>query len=516
MEDAGFYLQYQPPGPVANGWLNSVSEQAFIVGPVGSAKTTTGVMKCLQVTKLQHPSTKDGIRKAVIVAVRMNYRRMHDTLIPSVRTMFPKTEYPKGTKFKYNGVWSTNSEGLMQFDFRWDDYDAGACHMTILFRAFGDQDVESFIRGFQPTAWWLNEADEIPEGSLGLMAQRVGRAYMNEKPDPSVVAPPAYSGIFGDLNAPDEDSWFYRDVYENPKPNVEVFIQPSGFSPNAENLKALRRQNPDYYNWLARSMEEWQIRRFIRNEIGMSRHGTPVYPEYDIDCEVDDLQPEPKRRIVIGVDQGNRPAAIFTQVDSDARLLVFDEAVPPPDVITNGRVFGAEVAEMMLLRYRPWCVQGGYVFSFDPASKARDNEEKRWYQQFMLGVMEKLRTCPIYFPYTNKIDPRVASVKTYLRGRALRGGGPRLVVCRKKCPEIRRGFASGYRLLKQQNTTGKVVYKIDKNQWSDPHDGLQYAAMAHAAPSLEASEQYGGAAQHPYSPPPDRSYEEQGEVVHHV
>lgn len=499
-EKPGLYASYSPPGPVAAEYLNAIDD-VMCIGPVGSAKTTTGCMKGMQVTELQHPSTKDGVRKALIVATRPNYRRMEDTLLRSFRKVFPECVTKQGRLL--NGVYETDANGLLQHTMRWSGH-RGPCECTHLFRAFGDLDVESFVRGFEPTAWYNSEADEQPEGCFGLMKQRAGRAFLDERPDPSIAPPAQYSQIYGDLNAPDEDSWFTRDIIENPESPIRVIWQPSGFSPNAENIANLRRIHPTYYENMAKTLEPWAVDRFIRNKIGMSRHGAPVFIEYSSECEVEGLKPEPKTRIVIGVDQGNRPAAIFTQKDRHNRLLVLNEAVPPPDEITNGVVFGEAVAEIMLQQYRPWCVDGGFVLSFDPAAKARDNDARRWYQQFIIGFMKKMKHAPYVLPPTNRLDPRIASVRGFLSRRA-REGGPAFLIDKVNCPQLRRALMSGYRLMRKKSLTGKVEYTLEKNQHSDPGDALTYAAMVHTGVALVPEEEFGGSSAYDFSPPPSHA-----------
>lgn len=501
--EAGLYARYAPPGPKAAEYLNSVADVVFCIGPVGSAKTTTGVMKAMQVTELQHPSTKDGVRKALIVATRPNYRRLEDTLIKSWRTLFPKSTTARGQAL--NGVYETDAQGLLQHTMRWHGH-RGPCEMTTLFRAFGDIDIVSFVRGFQPTAWYLSEADEQPEGCIGLMMQRAGRAYLDERP--AGVAPAVYSKIYGDLNAPDEDSWFTREILENPDCPFHIIWQPSGFDPQAENLENLIKIHPRFYENAAASMQPWEVDRFIRNKIGMSRHGAPVFTEYGSDCEVDALRPEPRTRLVVGVDQGNRPAAIVTQKDRAGRLLVLGEAVPPPDEITNGIFFGEAVADMLLEQFRPWCVRGGLMFSFDPASRARDNDARRWYQQFLLGVMKKLPNPEYLLPPTNRLDPRLASVRQFMQKRA-REGGPCFLIDKARCPQLRRALMSGYRLMKRKSLTGKIEYALEKNQHSDPGDALTYAAMVHAGVAIAPEEEFGQSSAYAHSPaaPPQRAVE---------
>lgn len=485
----GLYARYETPGPKAAAWLNSVSPIAFIIGPVGSAKTTTGAMKCLQVTALQHPSTKDGVKRALIVAIRMNYRRMHDTLIASYKKMFLEATEEMG--IQGDGVYSGVKDGKLDHFFAWTD-DKGQKHeMTVKFRAFQDTDIESFIRGFEPTAFWLNEADELPNDCLGLLFQRAGRAFVDERPDEKTAPPVAYCKIFGDLNMPDEDSWFYNDLYlpakEGKKPGVVIFEQPSGFSPNAENLSILRRINPNYYQDMAARMEKWQVRRFIENRVGLSRHGEPVYPAFsDRHFSAPGMAPAPRRKLVIGVDQGLTPAAIITQLDADGALLVHHELTTPPHEIYGAEEFGRDLAQILLDQYRPYCGKGGFEFVIDRAAKNRESDERDFVKRFMAGVLSRLSSCPVTLCSSHSPNALHDAVNYFLRV-TTRHGQPGMQV-HPRCMMIRRGGISGYRLRKVKRTDGAIVYNQDKNEYSHPWNALEFAAARHRAGGLMREE----------------------------
>ena len=40
-----------------------------------------------------------------------------------------------------------------------------------------DHSLENFVRGFELTAWWLNEVDELPPGALGACYDRADRRF---------------------------------------------------------------------------------------------------------------------------------------------------------------------------------------------------------------------------------------------------------------------------------------------------------------------------------------------------
>jgi hypothetical protein len=48
-----------------------------------------------------------------------------------------------------------------------------------------------------------------------------------------------------------------------------LFIQPGGFSPNAENIKNLKKIRPDYYEHMASQLDEYDVGRLIKNRPGL-------------------------------------------------------------------------------------------------------------------------------------------------------------------------------------------------------------------------------------------------------
>lgn len=479
-DSAGLFQTFQPPGQKAAGWLHSNAPMTFIMGPVGSAKTTTGAMKCLNVARRQHPSTKDGVRKAHILAVRKNYRQMHRSLLPSWFTVWPR-EF---------GAVEFEKDGPVKHTIKLDDPTFGKILLIVEFASIGDHDIESFIRGYQPTAVWLNEVDELPPGSLGLLFQRCGRAFLDEKPDADEVPPAPYSKIFGDLNAPDEDNWFNEDYILDTPEGCELWEQPSGFSPNAENLAALRRIDPDYYQNLAKTMRadsgDWAVRRFIENKTGYSRHGEPVYAEYNDRIHVGSemMEPYPGSPIVIGVDQGLTPAAAFCQ-GHDGRFLVLSELVTPEGDAESALGMGQRVGRHLLANYPGFARRGGFVIAPDPAARQRSGGEdlRRWVEIFRQGVVEIVGAAPLRMPVSNNIGLRVGPVKGFLNTNVR---GEPAYQLHPRCRYIRRGMNGGYRLVRVQGKDGVFKDKPDKGPYSHIVNAKEYAAMV-ADPARSAS-----------------------------
>lgn len=473
----GLWRSYTPPGPKALGWLMSDADMAFIIGPYGSAKTTTGAEKCIRTTCQQHPSTKDGVRRALITAVRPNYRRMNDTLVASVQTFFGS-----------DGKWEGASNGPQDFHLEWNER-GERCEMDIWFRAFGDMAIESFVRGFQPTAWWCNEFDELPRGMISKMAARAGRYRLEEKP--KGVAPPRYCKVFGDANMPDLDNWTHDLILNvaKPDPTTEVYLQPSGFDPNAENLENLRLIDPNYYEAMAAKFrqegDEASVKRFIENVAGYTPHGKPVYPGFRADKHMakGDLQPDPMRQLVIGVDQGGQAAAIIAQRTRHRTALLLDEVVLEPGAFFGGEEFGRLVGRRMLDKFRRYLRPGGFKIRTDPAAKARhsgtkENDPRSWLIDFEAGFLAETGYAgflDLDIAPTNAVKARIAAVRKLLAYRA-ENGNEGLQISRE-CRVLARGFAGGYRYMTVQGKPGEYHPDPEKNYYSNPHDALQYLAL---------------------------------------
>lgn len=477
MSDHGLWRDFEPPGPKAHGWLYSEAREfAGIIGPYGSAKTTTGAMKCMRTTCRQHPSTKDARRKAQIAAVRPNYRRMHDTLIPSVRKFFGK-----------DAQWDGPKNGPQDCRLIWDEPGLGVCQLEILFRAFGDESIESFVRGFEPTAWWVNEFDEEPRGALSKMKSRAGRHLLHEKPHDR---PPAeYCPVFGDTNMPDLDSWVHDILLKNPRDGVEIFLQPSGMSADAENLKNLRLIDPHYYENMRAAFEAEgdfaSVRRFIENLPGYTPSGKPVYPGFRYERHIGPvaMRPDPMKRLIIGVDQGGQAAAIIGQRAGPLKARLFREVVLAEGAFYGGEEFGRLLGRVMLDEFKRWLQPGGFIIRMDPAAKQRhagtkEDDPRNWAFDFIDGFEAETGFANTDWDIaeTNIVKRRIGAVRKLLAWRDPTDGTEGLQIH----PDMLvtgRGFAGGYKYAGVQGKPGEYHHEPDKNRFSNPHDALQYLAL---------------------------------------
>lgn len=460
----------RPAGPVAARFITSLAPMCFIMGPVGSGKTTASVGKCINVARLQPTSIVDGVRKARVCAVRTTYRGLWESLLPSYWKVFPQG------LGKWNGGKGDPADHFLQFN----DPRFGRINLHMMFRAIGEHSIEDFVRGLEVNAFWLNEPDLLPPDCLGYFAQRCGRGFLDERPkDPETGEPiEAFSPVFGDFNAPDEENWLIKRKEQN-RDSDEFLIQPSGFSPDAENIHNLGK---GWYERQRALMEDWEIKRFLENRIGFSRTGEPVYVGYNPDLHDigKEAQAEPNLPLVIGVDGGARAAAVIGQKGDDDCITAFDELVTPAEQVTDPRSFGVRVAEFLHAHYPDHVERNTIVFVVDPANM---NDGKvltdpngeggySWGELFHLGAGTIGR---LVAGRTNDPDVRQGQVRAVMRDFA--PGHPRLRMT-KRCVTLRRGMAGAYKLARQKLAGGDIVYRpVKSHPVSDVQDALQYLTV---------------------------------------
>jgi hypothetical protein len=455
--------QFRPPGPVAAAFLSDQQNRVrAILGPQGSGKSVSCIFDLLMNASAM-PVCRDGIIRFKVAIVRDTYGRLEQTTVPTWTYWLPK-DGGEWTEAEFVGGGGRQASHKIEFDVM-----RGGRRVPVrfeaIFAAIGEQAAEDFMRGFEVTAFWLNEMDLLPEDVLTLAIGRIGR-YPPAELLPAGARYRDY--IIGDLNAPDIDSWFYRRFEEEPAPGVALYKQPGGRSPRAENLHNLK---PDYYAEqlsLNANKRHW-IRRFIDAQYGPSLDGEPVYgDDYsdDVHWSREPLQVLPKTPLEIGLDAGiQRPAGVIGQQSSKGQFRVLREIVPGR---CNARRFAEAIKREMAGMAPGRQLAQGWA---DPAGFAgadREAGDLAWAET----VMHELG-CPIEPAPSNELDLRLGAVKDEL-AYSIEAGVPALIID-PSCRLLRKGFASHYRYRKEHvgNTT-RTSDKPEKNDWSHPHDALQY------------------------------------------
>lgn len=343
-----------------------------------------------------------------------------------------------------------------------------------------DPDDQKRLLSMQLTASWMSECIEIDANLVPAIAGRVGRYPAAN--DGGCT----WFGIIGDTNAPTEGSEWHRLFEDDKPPDWQVFHQPSGLSPVAENLEWLmqtpdtlklpvhdnqrRLQGRTYYERLARGHNPDWVRRYVHAEYGEDPSGTAVFRgsfkrSFHV---VDDLEPVRGYPIIVGQDFGRSPCSIICQPDGLGRLLVLDEVIAE-DIGLHAHVTSALKPKLWSERYH------GHLMAAvgDPSGISKNNhyEEDSFDLLVSLGI-------PAFPAPTNNLEPRLQAVETMLLQQ--RAGGPALVIDGTRCPNTVRALGGAYRFGKTKQ--GETKPTPDKSHpWSDIMDALQYVCLTHNA-----------------------------------
>jgi hypothetical protein len=450
-------LNWRKPGPVATAFVLDRHPVSAIMGPIGSGKTSAALIKAITLAQAQRPSTLDGVRKFKLCVVRDTYRGLWKTTIRTwQRWLAPSI-----------GKWIGGEGEPAQHHIRFGLRDGTHVDFTVEFVAIGEQRVEDVLRGYEPTAFYLNEADLLGEEVFIYARGRAGRYPTIDEGGPS------WFGLWCDCNAPDIDNWTYRVFVEDRPDSFAFFRQPSGFSPQAENLEHLP---PGYYEQQAKGAPEWYVRRMIRAEFGYSRDGKVVFPEFE---DATHVAPEPLRPIRelplhLGLDAGRTPAAVFAQRLGNGQWRVLDELCIE-DI--GAQRFGEQLNARLAERYAGMTITGRHddgvtrVWCDPAATVAGDSDEASWMEIVSDTTKLRIRGAP-----TNDLTPRLEAVRHALRPIDARTPG---FLLSPTCKVLRKGFNSHYRYrrLRIANSERYDDRPDKQGPWSHPQDALQYLLL---------------------------------------
>ncbi|MFA7504238.1 MAG: hypothetical protein WCZ28_06030, partial [Burkholderiaceae bacterium] len=448
------FRQFKPPGPVAAAFLSDRRHQVrALLGPQGGGKSVSCIFDLLM-NASQMPVCRDGVIRFKVAIIRDTYGRLEQTTIPTWVHWLPK-DGGDWTEAEFVGGGGRQATHKIQFDVLRQSQRVPV-YFEAIFAAIGDQAAEDFMRGFEVTAFWLNEMDLLPEDVLTLGIGRIGRypsiemlpqntplrgfpGYTLGKLPPDLTYETLPSGalyrdfIIGDLNAPDIDSWFYRRFEEDRADGVALYKQPGGRSPNAENLRNLK---PGYYTDQVRlnaSKRHW-IRRFVDAQYGPSLDGEPVYAEDysdDVHYAREPLEVLANAPLEIGLDAGlQRPAGILGQQSSKGQFRVLAEIVPGR---CSPRRFAEAVKRTVAERAPGRRIDMGWA---DPAGFSgadKEDGDLAWAETVMLEL-----GCPIEPAPAQELDLRLGAVKDEL-SYMIEAGVPALTID-PSCKLLRKGF----------------------------------------------------------------------------
>lgn len=438
------------PEPIAEQFILDDRKQTFIVGPVGSAKTTAILFKIVHRAQLQAPNPVDGIRRTRWVIVRNTGTQLKDTTIKSWLTWFPA-----GMAGQWVGGFGNTF--LLKF---------GDVEAEVLFRPLDGPDDVRRVLSLEVTGAILDEFVEIPQQIVEALDGRCGR-YPSKKDGGAT-----WWGMWGASNPGNEDSWWYDWLYspwendptgEQKARKFGYHQQPSGFSPTAENLINLPG-GQQYYQELAYGKDDNWVKQFIEVQWGYSLKGKPVYKAFNPEIHVAKrpLIYNPYLPLVMGFDAGLTPAAVFGQQDPHGRILVLAELTS--ENMGARRFAKDKVLPMLSMRF-PKC---SLLVAADPATSQRAQTDERSVRQ----VLEEVLGVRVKPASSNTLVDRLDAVTDYLC--RLTDAGPAMIID-PSCDKLIRGYKSGYRY--SVSTKGQTADSPEKNDFSHVHDANQYMCM---------------------------------------
>lgn len=442
-------INYTPPPTVGEFIKDYAPGKLFydwIIGPVGSGKTTGLFFKLVVLASKQAKSPVDGIRRTRAVIVRNTAPQLRDTTLSSWEYWF---------KDGVAGKWYATSPRPMMFVLRFGDVEC-----EVLFRALDTAEDVARVLSLETTFVILDEFVQIRKEIVEALSGRVGRY------PPELDGGPTNWGMWGSSNPGNEDDWWYEYLFENLPGNAKLFVQPSGFSPEAENLENLPG-GAEYYTSLAVGKSEHWIKQFIEVQWGYSLAGTPVVPTFNprIHVASGPLVPNARMPLGVGVDPGiGGSALIFGQMDHDGRLLVYDELVQRD--MGAERIISDRLNPLLKLRF------GGFdVFlAPDPAADNRSQtDEKSVVDVFRDRKKGNFKVK--FVDMNNRLAPRLQAIE-YFTTRLTRNG-PALLID-PRCKHLIRALQGGWRYAVNQK--GNTEANPEKNDHSHRGDAFGYLA----------------------------------------
>jgi hypothetical protein len=446
-------LEYEPMGDTLVDFHLCDDRMRFLMGPIGSAKTTAAVME-IYIRAVQQEPAHDGIRYSRWLVIRSTYPELETTTIKSWHEIF-------GDKFGQMR-WGHPPDHNMKFGLP----DGTTVHCEVIFMALDGPNVEDALRGMLLTGCWVNEINEVRWPIVRMARSRCGRF-------PSMKdGGPTWYGLFADTNMPDEDHWLYERAEEEKPEGWSFFKQPGGvikegdlwkLNPRAENLENLPESY--YLDQIPGNKEDW-IKVFLGAEYGFVQDGKPVYTEYNDSVHCVDIDPIPNISIEVGADFGLTPAAVIGQEAPNGQIRWLDELIMED---AGAQRFAEALVGKLNRDWNDYEISGMHG---DPAGSQRAPTD----EQTVFDIL-RANGLPFTPTETNLFTPRREAVAVPLE--RLIDGDPGLVIS-PKCRKLRKAMAGGY-CFRRMRIAGDERYteKPDKNHYSHVAEAGQYLNLGY-------------------------------------
>ncbi len=465
-------LKFKPPGPEARRFMLDDSFVRMIIGPVGSAKSSTTVMEMMR-RQIQQRPNEQGERRSRWAIIRNTN--------PMLRTTVMKT---------YADWWKPETFGepsmhVAPFEHK-IDLDLGDGTRLVsenYFLALDTPDDVKKLLSLELTGALISEVREIPKTIVDGVTQRL-RRYPAVKDGGT-----NWTGLICDTNMPDDDHWLAimaglapppedmseDDVAALVKPaNWEFFIQPPAMlerrddkgrlqyeiNPLAENIQNL---DPLYYPEQITGKPKSYIDVYILNKLGATHDGRPVQPDFNSQVHVSSeaLQPIAHAPVVIGVDFGLTPAAIFMQRVRQ-QIVVFDEIV-----LTDGSA--EELATAIKNRLADRYPTNKAIIWGDPAGDQRSGTDKRTPYQVLRKHAFTARPVESNDPEIRRGAGRATLTRMH--------GGHPAIIFSSTVKVTATGLAGAWNYKRVRGVNGGFEDEPQKNRYSHPCEAWEYGLM---------------------------------------
>jgi len=424
-------------------YIQSRDKLKILAGPVGGGKTSASIVHMV-LNAINQEADTDGIRRSRHLIIRNTSPMLRQTTIKSFLDWVPDGVF---------GRWLSSDK---VFKMQFDDVDA-----EFLFLALEDANDIRKLLSLEATTAFFNEFREInPDVIDGLIGtKRIGR-YPSRKQGPGAT----YPCIIADTNMPAQDSW-HQQVMDGEIGGWTLFKQPSGRSPEAENLQFLP---PDYYN--TDGLSDEYIRTMIDCEYGTSREGLPVFrstfiPDFHIAKEPLRVITGESHPLIVGLDAGLTPAAIIGQTTPKGTTHVLDECwTPPENSMGMERYLVTRLLPMLRSKYAGCPVR----VVVDPAAMQRAQATEETVYEII-----KKHGLQVVTATTNKQDLRIGSAEMLF---AMQVEGKAGLLIDKKCVGLIAALRHGYKYAAKRD--GEIEEKPLKNHPdSDIADAFTYFTL---------------------------------------
>jgi hypothetical protein len=462
---------YEPDGEVLCAFLQDRAHVSGVRGPIGSGKTLAMFNKAWAIACEQAPSPIDGLRKTRWGVVRNTFPDLEGTTLKDFLEWFPPEEY--GDIRYTRPVEYTITVGDVRAEF--------------IFMALDRPEDMKKLRSGQFTGFLFNESQYCEKVIFDEAESRTGRY-------PAVMDGGAtWDGVLFDLNEPSEDHWLVQMTGEVPYPEDmtpeeraalrwpkewKYYVQPPALlevlgpdgktirgyriNPKAENLKWLK---PNYYPEKVRGKGRRWIDSRLMNRISVWVDGKPVFDDFNIDVHVaqERLDPVKGWPILVGLDFGRSPAAVFAQLVNN-RWYFLDELVAYG---VSAQKFAPMVKRKLDTRFPSYEVR----LYGDPkgADKVQSDERTAYdiFENFGMTVI------PAPVPQ-NLIDTRLEAVAFVLRG--MERGAPRWLQDPFYTRTLKVAMAGKYHYARIKGTA-QFDEKPKKDRYSNVADAAQYVVL---------------------------------------